>query len=640
MKRLYIFVFISGMLLAVTGCQSPLHFEGLYRAKINNGYSYLRFYADGTVLAASSAKVPKEVARWFDKDNIFTKGYYKVEGTRLKFSIMDKYDSLYYSGYITQKRIKLKVFNHSGEEAEDDRVYRFMALNLTPDYSENNINLNELSVPEKERSVVYEVKRDIDGDGKLERIVLDDDKQEHKGRPDQYRRILIFNFQGSLIFDSRRAGVDITGIQFKNTQEFIKIEDNNKNSFPELYFQEKPSGNIPGRVAILESDRTNYRVLFFDNLENYCFADLDYDGKQDLIGDTGSSSWELLYYKDKTVYKQQGYKFLPSYELTWQLVDNEQNQANEDFSGQPGFENLQRLIALDAVLGLKDEGINLIKTNVELEKEPTNVATTKDLLNNFETKLQKYNTYWAHFKAISEWNNLMDQINNLYQQRRYGDTLELALKVATMSKEIFGADHLNTAVSLQNLAVLCSYLGKRNEATAFFKEAAAVINGTIQKNSQSFWDTPSYQLWCDRDFVLASLNMGMNEKDVLKLLGKPAAIKRGTIPWSEVPETPFKDLLYKGLTVRLVRSDKNENFTVQQRLLIKSTRYPTLRGVKVGDSYQKVLLTYGEPAIQNQREMEYRAMYSTNQGDSWKHLTFKLNPKGMVESIIVGPVRE
>lgn len=639
MKRLYILIFMAGMLLAVTGCQSPLHFEGLYRAKVNNGHSYLRFYPDGTVLTASSAKMPGEVARWFDKDNIFTKGYYKVEGTGLKFTIMDKYSSFDYSGIVSRKRLKLKVFNRNGDEPQE-LVYRFMPLDLTPDYSENNVNLNELLAPEKERVLVYQVKRDIDGDGRLEQIILDDDKQEHKGRPDQYRRILIVNSQGFPVFNSRWAGLDITGTQFKSTDEFLQIQDNNKNGVPELYMQEKPSGDGPGRVAILESDGAGYHVLFFNNLENYYFADLDHDGKQDLIGDTGSSSWELLYYKHKTVFKLQGNKFLPSYELTWQLMDEEQKQANEDFSSQPDFDRLRRLITLDAILGLKDEGINLIKTNVELEKEPTNVATTKDLMGNFEAKLQKYNTYWEHFKSVSECYSLMSQINDLYQQQRYGDTLELALKVATMSKEVFGADHLNTALTLQNLAVLSGYLGKGSEAAAFFKEAAGIINTNIQKNSQSVWDTPSYRLWSDQDFTLAGLSLGMKEKELLKRLGKPAVIQRGTIPWNETPEVPFKDLRYKGLTIRLVQTDRKEEFKVQQRLLISSPRYSTLRGLKVGDSYQKVLLAYGEPAVQNQQEMEYRVMYAINQNNSWKHLSFKLNPKGMIESIVVGPVQE
>jgi hypothetical protein len=639
MKRVWILMFIAGMLLSVTGCQSPLHFDGLYQTKMDQGYGYLRFYADGTVLAASSVKAPKEVARWFDKDNIFAKGYYKVEGDRVKFTITDKYTSQDYSGVVTQKKIELTISSPSDDEPEA-LVYRFIPLDLAPDYSENIPNLNELLAPEKERTLVYQVKRDIDGDGKLEQIILDDNKVEHKANPDEYRRIMIYNGSGSLVFDSQWAGLDIRGSRFGNTQEFIKIEDNNKNGLPELYLQEKPSGDLPGRVMILESDKTDYHVLFFQKIENYYFTDLDHDGRQDLVGETGGSAWELLYYKDKTVFKQQGDKFLPSYELTWQLMDDEQNQANEDFTSHPNFEKFRNLIALNAILGLKDEGIQLIKANIELEKDPTNVSTTKDLLGNFEAKLQKYNLYWAHLKSISECYNTMSQIYDLYQQKRYGDTLELALKAATLSKEVFGADHLNTAVANQYLAIITKYLGKENESTAFFKEANTALAGIIQKNPQSVWETPSFRLWCDQDFTPAGLNLGMKENEVWKLLGKPAAMNRGTIPWGESPEVPFKDLFYKGITVRLVQTDKNEEFRVQQRFLIKSPRYPTLRGIKVGDAYQKVLFAYGEPAVQNQQELEYQVMYFTGQGNSWKHLTFKLNPKGMVETIIVGPVQE
>ena len=638
MKRVGLVVLILGVVLAVAGCQSPLRFEGLYRAKMNSGYSYLRFYQDGTVLAASSAKGPKDVVGWFDKDNIFTKGYYSVVGNRLKFTVMEKYSIQEFSGLVTRNRIKLSKTNGPDDETEN-WIYRFIPLDVTPDYGENSINLKELP-PETERILVYQTKRDIDGDGKLEQIILDDDKQGHKGRPDHYRRILIFNAAGFLMFDSRRAGLEITGVPFRNTHEMIKIEDNNKNGLPEIYLQDKPSGGLPGRVAILESDRTEYRVLMYQALENFYFMDFDHDGKQEIIGETGSSAWELLFYRDKTVFKRQGTWFLPSFELTWQLMDDEQNQADEDFTAQPGFEKFLNLITLDAVMGLIDEGINLIKANVELEKEPTNVATTKDLLGNFEDKLQKYDTYWNHLKSVSECYGLMSQINDLYQQKRYGDTLELALKAATISKQVFGVEHLNTAATLQNLAVLSNYIGKERESAAFFKEAAEMVNGILNKNIQSFWDTPSHRLWCDGDFILAGLSLGMKEKDVIKLLGKPAAVKRGAIPWRENPEAPFKDLLYKGITVRLVQTDKNEDFKVQQRFLIKSPRYPTLRGIKTGDSYQKVLLAYGEPSIQNQLEMGYQVLYPTVSGNSWKQLTFQLTPQGMVESIIVGPVQE
>jgi hypothetical protein len=626
------------MLLLISGCQQPLKFDGLYRAKGNGVFNYLRFYEDGTVLAASLTGTPQDITRWFDKDNIFAKGYYNIDGSRIKYSILDNYSSFDYDGIITRNKIKFKIYNHlNGNLSKQE--YRFIPLSLTKDYSDNNLNLNEILTPETERIIIQELKKDLDNDGKMERMVFDADKEYHTKRPDQYRRMLIYNSHNYLVFDSEKAGLDIEGVKFQETPDYLKVEDNNRNGIPEIYLSEKAGEGIPGRIAIIESDQTNYHVLLVCNLENYRFEDLDNDGKLELYGDTGSTTWELLYYMDKTVFKQKGFKYIPFYELTWQQVDKEQSKANEDFLNTRSFDNLQRLITLDAVLGLKEEGLRLIKENFEFNKDPTNTATPKNLTGSFENKIQKYNTDWNRFKASSDWYNLSEQINDLYQQRRYSDALELATKVVTLSKEVFGADHENTAVSLQNLAILQLYLGKVNEATELFKEAALIIDKIVQKGPQSFWDTPYRNLWSDHDFKLAGLFLGMKEPEVLKILGKPIKKKYGTIhEWGDLPELSFKDFLYKGITIRLIQTDKNESYKIQPRIIIKTPRYQTLRQVKVGDSYQKVLLVYGEPTFQNQTEIEYQVMYSYQQSNYWKHLTFKLNPKGNIEMIIIGPV--
>ena len=640
MKRNIILVGLILIILAilVSGCQSPLHFEGLYRANGTGVFDYLRFYDDGTVLSTVSGGGSREVARWCDKDNIFAKGYYKIDGSQIKFTIVDNYNTIDYYGNITRKKLKLTASNRITGKIINQN-YQYIPLLLTKDYSDNRINLAELLAPEKKYVFVQEVKQDIDNDGKIERIIFEDEKQNHNQHSNEYCRIVIYNSHNYRVFDSERAELGIRGTQFKDTADLIKIEDNNKNGIPELYLQEKGSGNATGRLVIIESDQTNYHVVFNNNLENYQFNDVDNDGKLELSGDTGSAVWELLYYMDKTVYKQKGSKYIPSYELTWLMVDNEQSKTNEEFANHPNFDNLLKLIALDAVLGLKDEGMALIKQNIELKKDLANVATFKNITGSFEKKLQKYQTYWSHFKASSEWFTITDQINDLYQQKRYSDALELATKSVVTAKEVFGADQINTVISLQNLAVLKVYTGKVNEATALIKDASTIIEKMTPIELKAYWDEPYRNLWCDNDFKPANVYLGMKEADIVKVMGNPIETKAGILHgWANLPESSFKDFLYKGLTARLVQTDKNEGFKVQQRILVKSPRYSTFRGIKVGDSYQKVLLTYGEPTFQNQNEIEYQIMYVEGLSNYWKHLTFRLNPKGNVDTVIIGPV--
>ncbi len=637
MRKPILFFLLCLTIFMITGCEKPILFDGLYRAKEKGPFNYLRFYSDGTVLAASLTGNPQDIIRWFDKDNIFAKGYYQISGTHVKFSIMDSYSKFDYEGVITRKKIRLTVNNHLNDDPIH-QMYRFISLPIIPDYSENHLKINEMLTPDPERIIVRELQKDIDSDGKLERIVFDDDKEEHTRRPDEYTRVLIYNAHNYLVFDSERAGVDIAGVKIKDALDYLVVEDKNLNGIPEIYLQEKQEGNLPGRIAIIESDQTSYHVLVFNHLGNYEFVDLDSDGKPELYGETGSSAWQLLNFTDRTVFKLKGFKYIPLYELTWQQVDKEQSMANENFINNPNFDNLLRLITLDAVLGLREEGLRLVKENIDL-KDSAGAVTLKNLNTMFDSKIEYYNAYWRLLKSRSEWYNLTEQIDELYQQKRYDDAMELAAKSENLAKEVFGADHIHAVVSMQNLAILNLYLGKNNEAAVLFKESAATVDSIVRKETKSFWNTPYRSLWSDQDFKLASISLGMQETAVFKAIGQPIAKKGGTMQWGDFPEALFQDFLYKGITVRFIQTDKNEGFKVR-RLVIKSPRYSTMRGVKVGDSYKKVLLCYGEPIFQNQSEIEYQFMYSMSQANYWKRLTFKLNPKGNVDIIIVGPVYE
>lgn len=76
-----------------------ISFDGLYIAKTGavpaanlEIFTYLRFYADGTVcLQAVSSNDPVSVAKWFGIDKKFSqKGTYKIEGTEIIIQLNNK----------------------------------------------------------------------------------------------------------------------------------------------------------------------------------------------------------------------------------------------------------------------------------------------------------------------------------------------------------------------------------------------------------------------------------------------------------------------------------------------------------------------------------------------------------------------
>lgn len=70
---------------------TPLQYNGIYQSeKKDTAWSYLRFYADGTVISVPSTGNPPELIRWFKKENIsnnsFSSGCYEIKGNQVAFS--------------------------------------------------------------------------------------------------------------------------------------------------------------------------------------------------------------------------------------------------------------------------------------------------------------------------------------------------------------------------------------------------------------------------------------------------------------------------------------------------------------------------------------------------------------------------
>jgi hypothetical protein len=116
---------------------SGVHLDGLYQDQGEGGWpptswSYLRFYADGTVLAAGSTRTPQDVARWLDKshkDNRTGCATAKSGTIRIVEAFSD--GSMEYSGTVKGNDLVLHVVRRStGYQA--DKTYRFIPMHFEP----------------------------------------------------------------------------------------------------------------------------------------------------------------------------------------------------------------------------------------------------------------------------------------------------------------------------------------------------------------------------------------------------------------------------------------------------------------------------------------------------------------------------
>jgi len=109
-----------------------LKFNGVYRStKANDGWQYLRFYSDGTVISVSSTGDSDAVARWFKKENTESKGLphgrYEIKDQRLSFSAATKRGTVDYEGVIEENALTLKSHSRINDHRAT-RTFSFVQL--------------------------------------------------------------------------------------------------------------------------------------------------------------------------------------------------------------------------------------------------------------------------------------------------------------------------------------------------------------------------------------------------------------------------------------------------------------------------------------------------------------------------------
>jgi hypothetical protein len=123
--------------------QHPL--DGLYRSVEQKGaastdpyWSYLQFYRDGIVLAASTPGNPDEVRKWLQisstsvKSGTVSSGSYSVDKSLLKFSTTSSYGSVDYSGRVAGDTLELDVRSRINNHRSHD-VYQLVPIGGTPE---------------------------------------------------------------------------------------------------------------------------------------------------------------------------------------------------------------------------------------------------------------------------------------------------------------------------------------------------------------------------------------------------------------------------------------------------------------------------------------------------------------------------
>jgi hypothetical protein len=114
------------------------------------------------------------------------------------------------------------------------------------------------------------------------------------------------------------------------------------------------------------------------------------------------------------------------------------------------------------------------------------------------------------------------------------------------------------------------------------------LNGNLVKTIQRKGEIP------DRRMNIAGVKIGMKIPNVIKLLGKP--IRQKVETGSPSIEGDYVELFYSGLQVRAItNSSKKLSTATVYEVTVQSSRYSTGDGIRLGDSQNKVIKTYGTP---------------------------------------------
>ncbi len=108
-----------------------LRLDGIYRSPGTDSVRYLRFYNDGTVLAASVEKEGNlgEILHWFNRDGQnLSRGVYAISPQQdVEFSAKGMFGTVAYSGKVQNDQLNLHVVSRINGHTSDEQ-YTFMQV--------------------------------------------------------------------------------------------------------------------------------------------------------------------------------------------------------------------------------------------------------------------------------------------------------------------------------------------------------------------------------------------------------------------------------------------------------------------------------------------------------------------------------
>lgn len=91
--------------------------SGLYQSQLIEHddieyFQYLRFFADGLVIAVSTPGTPEDIKSWFIRERSDSKGHYTIAGTSIRFSVVSAHGTVDYEGDLGDGEIIFRIHSH------------------------------------------------------------------------------------------------------------------------------------------------------------------------------------------------------------------------------------------------------------------------------------------------------------------------------------------------------------------------------------------------------------------------------------------------------------------------------------------------------------------------------------------------
>ncbi len=144
----YLLIVLSTFIISCSHNKS-IRFDGIYQNEKGRAYSYLRFYKDGTVIAASTESEIEEVLTWFTKEVNSEVGKFQTDGTNFFFSTISPYGESKYEGTVSNHKNNLDFSGYRYDFIDDKSIefkigYEFVKIDFPNDSKNKKVKDNAI----------------------------------------------------------------------------------------------------------------------------------------------------------------------------------------------------------------------------------------------------------------------------------------------------------------------------------------------------------------------------------------------------------------------------------------------------------------------------------------------------------------